>query len=96
MDTKILLEVLHEGAHWIPCEYMARVVESIAPEFGDALVVKIIVTKEMEGALRYQEISKSLGRPAPVPSIFVEGELAFDQTPPLEALRSYIKPYLAR
>ena len=65
---------------------MARVVEAIKPEFGDTLTVDIIVTKEMKGALRYQEISKALGRPAPVPSIFVEGKLAFDQTPSTETL----------
>lgn len=72
---------------------MARVVEAVIPEFGDTLVVNIIVTKEMKGALRYQEISKVLGRPAPVPSIFVEGELAFDQTPSTEVLRTYLENY---
>ena len=73
---------------------MARVVEAIKPEFGDTLTVDIIVTKEMKGALRYQEISKALGRPAPVPSIFVEGKLAFDQTPSTETLKAYLEKYL--
>ena len=73
---------------------MARVVEAIKPEFGDTLTVDIIVTKEMKGALRYQEISKALGRPAPVPSIFVEGKLAFDQTPSKETLKAYLENYL--
>ena len=73
---------------------MARVVEAIKPEFGDTLTVDIVVTKEMKGALRYQEISKALGRPAPVPSIFVEGKLAFDQTPSTETLKVYLENYL--
>ena len=50
---------------------MARVVESVAPEFGEALLVEMVVNKELKGAIKYNEISKSLGRPAPVPSIFI-------------------------
>jgi hypothetical protein len=60
---------------------MARVVESVVPEFGD----------ELEGGLRYKEISKDLGRPAPVPSIFIEGELVYDQTPGQEELKAYLE-----
>ena len=66
---------------------MARVVESVAPEFGEALLVEKVVTKELKGAIKYNEISKSLGRPAPVPSIFMEGELVYEQTPTQEELR---------
>ena len=60
---------------------MAGVVESVAPEFGEALLVEKVVTKELKGAIKYNEISKSLGRPAPVPSIFMEGGLVYEQTP---------------
>ena len=75
---------------------MARVVESVAPEFGDALKVEIIVIKQREGAKQFREISKSLGRPAPVPSIFIEGQLVFDQTPPQEELRDFLNKLLDR
>ena len=69
---------------------MTRVVESVAPDFGDRLQVEIVYTKELAGALRYAEISRNLGRPAPVPAIFVEGKLVFDQTPGAEILRAYL------
>jgi hypothetical protein len=69
---------------------MARVVESVAPDFGDAVKVEKIVIKQREGARRFREISKTLGRPAPVPSIFIEGQLVFDQTPPQEELREFL------
>lgn len=75
---------------------MARLVESVAPEFGDDLEVKLVVTRDLMGAKRYCEISKALGRPAPVPSIFIEGELVFDQTPPQEELRTCLKRFLER
>ncbi len=74
---------------------MARVVESVAPDFGDALRVEKIVTKELQGAMRYSEISKDLGRPAPVPSIFIEGELIFEQTPGTEELKTCIQRFIS-
>jgi hypothetical protein len=73
---------------------MARVVESVAPEFGDALRVEKVVTKQLEGATRYYEISRELGRPAPVPSIFIQGKLIFEQTPGQEELRACIQRYI--
>ncbi|MFH1243585.1 MAG: hypothetical protein V1689_14670 [Pseudomonadota bacterium] len=74
---------------------MARVVDSVAPDFGDALRVEKVITKQLEGATRYNEISKALGRPAPVPSIFIEGELVFAQTPGQEELRACIERIIA-
>jgi len=70
---------------------MTRVVESVAPAFGDTLSVEIIYTKELEGALHYTDISKKIGRPAPVPSIFINGKLAFEQTPSAEMLTAYLR-----
>ena len=75
---------------------MARVVEFVAPEFGEALLVEKVVTKELKGAIKYNEISKSLGRPAPVPSIFMEGELVYEQTPTQEELRECLHRWLQK
>ncbi len=75
---------------------MARVVESVVPEFGDAVHVETVVTTKLEGGMRYQEISKDLGRPAPVPSIFIQGELVFEQTPGQEELRECLIKYFEK
>jgi hypothetical protein len=72
---------------------MARVVEAVVPEYEDSIHWEKVITKEMSGAMRYGELSKRLGRPAPVPSIFINGELAFDQTPSEEALKTYLENY---
>ncbi len=74
---------------------MARVVESVVPEFGDAVHVEKVITTKLEGGIRYKEISKDLGRPAPVPSIFIEGELVYDQTPGQEDLRAYLEKFIS-
>ena len=67
---------------------MARVVETVAAELGDVLEWKKVITKDLRGANRYQELSKSIGRPAPVPSIFINGELRFASTPGTEELKA--------
>jgi len=70
---------------------MTRVVESVASDFGDSLSVEIVYTKELDGALQYVDISKKIGRPVPVPSIIINGKLAFDLTPSVEVLTSYLR-----
>ena len=75
---------------------MARVVESVAPEFKDVLTWEKVVTKDLAGAMRYSEFSKSLGRPAPVPSIVIEGELVFETTPGSKELKDYINRFIEK
>ena len=70
-------------------------VESVAPEFGDRLTWEKVVTRELQGAMRLGELSKCIGRPAPVPSIFIDGKMVYDQTPGPEALRDCIKKHLS-
>lgn len=71
-------------------------VESVAPDYGDMLHWEKVITKEMGGAMRYGELSKSLGRPAPVPSIFIDGELVFDITPSQEDLKACLDKIISK
>jgi hypothetical protein len=73
---------------------MARVVESVAPDFEDVMTWEKVVTKDLRGARRFSEFSKSLGRPAPIPSIVIEGELVFEATPGTEELRDCIRQFI--
>ncbi len=72
---------------------MTRVVESVAPEFEDVLTWEKIITNELAGAQRYQEFSKLLRRPVPVPSIVINGQLVFETIPGLEELKACIERY---
>ena len=69
---------------------MARVVESVAPGMGDRVRVEKVVTRTMEGAKRYQELVRCLGKQLPVPSILINGTLAFDITPGEQELKDYL------
>lgn len=69
---------------------MARLVESVVVEYGDQVRWEKVITKDLKGAERFMALSRDLGRPAPVPSIYINGELKFETTPAGEDLRSLL------
>jgi len=73
---------------------MTRVVESVAPEFENILTWEKVVTKNLEGARRFNEFSKAQGRLVPIPSIALEGELVFEITPGVEELKACIHKFI--
>ena len=75
---------------------MTRVVESVAPEFENILTWEKVVTKDLAGARRFSEFSKSLGRLVPIPSIAIEGELVFETTPSVEELKACIHKFIKK
>jgi len=74
---------------------MARVVETVISDYSDSIRWEIVITKKLEGAVRHAELSKSLGRPAPVPSIIMNGELVFESIPSIDDLRARLEQYLS-
>lgn len=70
---------------------MARVVQTVVPDYSDSVDWKIVITKELGGATRYAELSRKHGSPLPVPSIIINGTLAFESIPSVENLCSYIE-----
>jgi hypothetical protein len=75
---------------------MARVVETVVSDYSDSIRWAIVFTKKLEGALRHAELSKKLGRPMPVPSIVIDGELVFESIPSMEQLRERIEWQIAQ
>ncbi len=66
-------------------------VESVAPEFEDVLTWQKVITKELAGAQRYEQFSKLLGKPVPIPSIAINGRLVFETIPGTEELKAYME-----
>jgi hypothetical protein len=62
------------------------VVETVVSDYSDSIRWEIVITKKLEGAVRHAELSKKSGRPMPVPSIIINGELAFKSIPGLTDL----------
>jgi hypothetical protein len=74
---------------------MARVVETVMSDYSGSIRWEIVITKKLEGAVRHAELSKKLGRPMPVPSIFINGELAFESIPSVDDLRVCLDRYVS-
>lgn len=85
------LEVIYEGDHSLPCVYMAEVVEKAVKKFGARIRWEKVELTKRKGAQRYAELSVRNGAVAPVPSLFINGKLAFERVPPLRALKDYLE-----
>ena len=69
----------------------------VAAEFGQAAVkVEVVTLKEAEGAARYRELRRQAGEHLPVPSVLVEGALAFSTIPEPDELREVFRRALSR
>ena len=75
---------------------MTRVVESVAPSFKNVLTWEKVITKELAGAQRYEEFSKLIRKPVPVPSIAINGQLVFETTPGTEELKACIDRFIRK
>ena len=73
---------------------MARVVAEVVPSYKNSIEWETVITKDLSGAQRYADLSKKAGRPMPVPSIVIDGELVFDTIPGVEVLRKCLDGFL--
>lgn len=99
--TMIHLELIYQGDHCPSCYYMAEAVEQVLPKFvGLVRYTKVEFMKSKAHARRFYELSISLYgeeetskklRCAPIPSLFINGVLAFDMIPPKDALEEAIE-----
>ncbi len=91
---KILIEVISEGPHCIPCEYAIKSVREVAPSFVDRIEWRVVLLKEREGAERYLELTRKFGKNPPIPSILINEQIAFVRIPGPHLLRITIERVL--
>lgn len=91
----LLVEVISEGPHCIPCAYAIAAVDYVAEDYRGRIAVRIVETKRPRDAARYMELSKIRGALLPVPSVMITGTLAFDDIPGPDELRAALDRALA-
>ena len=88
---KILIEVMYKADYCLPCLYMDEAVREIMPQYDKYAEYHRVEFLKGDGKKRFLELSRSLFgdegvdrhlRIAPVPSLFINGELFFDAIPP--------------
>jgi thiol-disulfide isomerase/thioredoxin len=104
-SKKIVIEVMYKASYCLPCLYMDETVREILPEYEEYVEYRRIDFMKSPGRERFLEISCELfgkeavykkGRLAPVPSLFMDGELFFDAIPPMFELREAIEEVLVK
>jgi len=90
-SSQILIEVMYKADYCLPCVYMDAAVQEVLPRYKDRVVYRRVDIMTGKGKERYLQLSYDLfgeeavrkyARIAPVPSLLINGELAFDQIPP--------------
>lgn len=82
----LLVEIVSEGPHCVPCEYAIAAVEYVSESYAGRIVVKVVETKRPSDARRYLELRAKNGGHLPIPAILINGQLVFDQIPGPEEL----------
>ena len=100
---KILIEVMYKADYCLPCLYMDEAVREVIPEYEKYVEYQRVEFMKAAGKERFLELSRSLFgeegvyrhfRIAPVPSLFINGELFFDAIPPKFELEEAIEEVL--
>ncbi len=102
---KVLLEVIYKGHACLPCHYMDKAVQEVVPRYdGRVEYRRVCISESREAKRRFVELSIAVYgeeafrrhlKLAPVPSLFIDGKLAFDVIPPRQALEEAIEAALA-
>lgn len=80
-QDRLLVEVVSEGPHCVPCEYAIAAVEYVSELYENRIRIKVLETKSRTDAVRYLELCASHGGKLPIPAILFDGRLVFDQIP---------------
>jgi hypothetical protein len=105
MKKQINLEIVYEGDQCPASYYMAQAVLEVLDLYGDRIAfTKLEYKKNKEHSKRFQELSIDLHgeeafrkrmQLAPIPSIFIDGQLVFDAIPVRDELISRIDSFLS-
>ncbi len=77
----LLVEVVSEGPHCVPCEYAIAAVEYVSDGYEGRIRVTVLETVSKADAVRYLELCACHGGKLPIPAILFDGRLAFDRIP---------------
>ncbi len=100
---KILIEVIYKASYCLPCLFMDEAVREIMPKYDKYAEYRRVEFMQGDGKKRFLELSCALFgdegvnrylRLAPVPSLFINGELFFDAIPPKFELEEAIEEVL--
>jgi len=90
--SDVFVEIVAKQKGCMLCDLAIGILEEIAPEFApEALRWDVVDVGCKQGWARVDELARSCGRRPAVPSIVINGRIAFDHIPDMEALSEAVR-----
>jgi len=91
----VLVEIICERVHCVMYDYAINTVDMVAENFGDQIDIQTIVRRgDLKNAMRFLNLCKKAGKMLPVPTILINGNVAFTNVPHPDDLTAAIQKYL--
>lgn len=103
-EKKMVVEIMYKTSDCLICHYMEEAIREVMPDYGDYAEYRRVDILKGDGKKRFLALSVSLFgeeevykklRIAPIPSMFINGELIFDVIPPRPMLEEAFEEVIA-
>lgn len=92
---EVFVEIVAKRKGCMLCDLAIGILEEISAELpGGALRWEVVDTGDRDGLRRHEELTALCGRKPAVPSIAINGRIAFDHIPDIEALGQALRDAL--
>jgi hypothetical protein len=93
----VLVEIICERVHCVLYDYAIHTVDMIVEIFGDLVEIETVIRQgDRENAQRFLDLCKKAGKMLPVPTILINGEVAFTSVPHPSELEAAIETILVQ
>lgn len=91
-SQNVVVEIVAKKKGCMLCDLALAMLEEIAPEFEKGVLLWTVVdVSSQEGVMRHAELGAICRRLPAVPSIVINGQIAFDNIPDMEMLADAIR-----
>jgi hypothetical protein len=81
-NALVLIEIICERMHCVLYDFAINTVDMIAETFGNKIEIQTVIKQgDRENAERFLELCERAGKMLPVPTILINGEVAFVGVP---------------
>ena len=93
----VLVEIICERVHCVLYDYAINTVDMIVDVFGDMVDIQTVIRQgNRENAQRFLDLCTRAGKMLPVPTILINGDVAFTSVPHPNELEAAIKAVTGR
>jgi hypothetical protein len=95
-ENAAFVEIVAKQKGCMLCDLAVGILEEIEPDFEPgALRWEVVDVGARKGVLRHAELAQICGRLPAVPSIVINGRIAFDHIPDMESLTAAVRKAVA-